>query len=301
MQVAQRERRCRQEWSESLRKPRRKFHGRGTLKAWDAKASGSFWSCAWLVPIAEPGVVALHTQLGDDALQCAQLGSLEVARLGGALQRACGAESAADIGDESAGRRPCFDASAPLYSWGALGLAWPLHLLIRRRASTRKHASPPCKGKTGKQRLDRNTATGSCKLQLCVPHSEACFSEDASKRSLSPASSIASPRAQPALASRAPRKPRSGRGKRHMHPSSPRGVPTCDWLAVAEVQNLVASHDVRTAMNLHTNCSQKIRHAIVRKSCPRYWCRRQSGVRRCGTPTRVGGHLRGLLGSEDIT
>jgi hypothetical protein len=42
VQVAQRERRRRREWSESLRKLRRGLHGRGTLKAWDAKASGYF-------------------------------------------------------------------------------------------------------------------------------------------------------------------------------------------------------------------------------------------------------------------
>lgn len=75
------------EWSESLRKLRRVFHCCGTLEAWDGKASRRL-SCR---PIAEPWV-ALHTQNGDNTLQCATLGSLEDEECAGeaSLRRICG-------------------------------------------------------------------------------------------------------------------------------------------------------------------------------------------------------------------
>jgi hypothetical protein len=186
-----------------------------------------------------------------------------------------------------------------------LGAPWA------RLAAPPSHPPPSAPAQTcfsAMQRQDRQATArpehgnGGLQATALRPTPEACLSKHSSKRSLRPASSIASPLAQPALVSRAPRKARSGCGKRHrcsfIHT---RGCG--DWLAVAALYGpryFLASHDAWASSHLHPNRTQKIRHAIVHESGPRYWCRR-SGVRRRGTPTKVGGHLHELQRYGEIT
>lgn len=151
---------------------------RWNLEAWEGKASRCLsYRLLGSLPIAEPWIVALHSQIGHNVLQCVQLGSLEV---GTARWRGLAAQNLQQIwvtkGQD--GGHVLMLAFPSLL--GEPGLA--LGNITRSTFSsaerpTQKHAFPPCKDKTGKQLRDRIAATPACE-PLLRPTSRSVPSED---------------------------------------------------------------------------------------------------------------------------